>query len=139
MAELGNPHITDLVKRAAEAAGSMNKLAKVLGVTENVPRDWAAGRRNCNPEDRARLAGLARLDAVQELILATLEKNDGTLRGEQLRALLGNALRHAGGVAALGWLALGSLIYWPTPAAATTAQALDTMLGKVKRRRPFPA
>jgi len=112
--------------------GSMNKLAKVLGVTENVPRDWASGRKSCSPEDRARMAGLAHEDAVAELVLATLEKTDGTKRGEQLRLLLGNALRPVGAAAASVLLALGSLTY-SSPAQAAL-RAIDTMCRKVKFR-----
>ena len=53
---------------------------------------WKSGKKGCTAADRAPLAGIAREDAVQELVRATLEKNAGTLRGEQLMKVLGKSL-----------------------------------------------
>lgn len=81
-----------LLDKAAEKCGSKSKLARAMGVSPQRVNDWYSGAVNCVPEDRARLAGFAREDALQELVRATLEKTAGTLRGEQLRKLLGKSL-----------------------------------------------
>lgn len=81
-----------LIGKAAELAGSEAKLARAMGIPQSHVTNWKAGTRTCTPEDRARLAGFAREDALQELVRATLEKTAGTLRGEQLRQILGKSL-----------------------------------------------
>lgn len=88
--------VQTLIDNAAKQVGTRYKLAKSLGVQPGVIYDWEAGRRICSPEDRARLAGFAKEDAVQELVRATLEKTEGTLRGEQLRQVLGKWLHQTG-------------------------------------------
>ncbi len=98
-----------LIEKAGAIAGSEYKLAKAMGVDQQTISGWKAGRRTCTPEDRARLAGFAREDAVQELIRATLEKTAGTLRGEQLYKLLGKSLQATGGATVSALLGVASL------------------------------
>ena len=96
-AENTNPELNKLIEKAASIVGSEAKLAKALGLPQPNISGWKSGHRTCTPEDRARLAGFAREDAVQELVRATLEKTEGTLRGEQLRQVLGKWLLQTGG------------------------------------------
>lgn len=97
--------VKTLIDKAAEKVGSRYALAKSLGVNASQIYDWEDGRKPCSPADRARLAGFAGEDAVQELVRATLEKTEGTLRGEQLRQVLGKWLHQTG--AALHGVVLG--------------------------------
>lgn len=100
-----------LIEKAGAIAGTEYKLAQAMGIPQRVLTDWKAGRRTCTPPDRARLAGFAREDAVQELIRSTLEATAGTLRGEQLMRVLGKQLRVTGGVIHTVLLGLASLTY----------------------------
>lgn len=100
-----------LIQKASDTVGSDANLARAMGIAQQNISLWKAGTRTCTPEDRARLAGFAREDAVQELVRATLEKTEGTLRGEQLRQVLGKWLHQTTG-ALSGAFALGlSLIF----------------------------
>lgn len=92
-----NESLILLIAKAGAIAGTEYKLAKAMGVPQTVITDWKAGRRTCTPPDRARLAGFAKEDAVQELVRATLEQTAGTLRGEQLKQVLGKLSRATGG------------------------------------------
>ena len=76
-----------LIRKAGSIVGSEYKLAKVLGVDQQTLSAWKAERRKCMPPDRARLAGFARENALSELVLSTVEQNQGTIRGEQLRII----------------------------------------------------
>lgn len=85
-----------LIDKAAEKVGNRYKLAKALGVTSSQIYDWEDGRKPCSAADRARLAAFGGDDALQELVRATLEKSEGTLRGEQLKQVLGKWLHQTG-------------------------------------------
>ena len=87
--------ITQLIEKAGKNVGSEYKLAKAMGLPQRVLTDWKAGRRTCTPPDRARLAGFAREDAVQELVRATIESAKGIKR-EQLEKVLGKLSRVTG-------------------------------------------
>lgn len=78
-----------LIEKAGSIEGSEYKLAKKMGIPQQMLTDWKAGRRKCSASDRALLAGIAGEDAVKELVEATLEKVQGTKRGELLGELLG--------------------------------------------------
>lgn len=84
---------TDELKKLIETAGSIcgseYKLAKRMGIPQQMLTDWKAARRTCSPTDRAILAGIAGLDAQAELVRATLEREQGSRRGDMLEALLG--------------------------------------------------
>ena len=99
-----------LIEKAGSIVGSEYKLAKALGYPQTVLTDWKAGRRTCTPADRARLAGFAREDAVQELVRATIEAAKGTKR-EQLMRVLGKASRATGAALHGATLGLVSLTY----------------------------
>lgn len=78
-----------LIEEAGLIAGSEYKLAKRMGIPQTMLTDWKAGRRACSPADRAILAGIAGQDAKDELVRATLEREEGTRRGLLLGELLG--------------------------------------------------
>lgn len=84
-----------LIAKAGAIVGSEYRLAKELGVPQHHLSEWKAGRRKCTPGDRARLAGFAKEDAVQELVRATIDAAKGTKR-EQLQRALGKLSRQTG-------------------------------------------
>ena len=92
-----------------ENKGIEYKLAKAMGLPQRVLTDWKAGRRACTPSDRARLAGFAREDAVQELVRATIEQAKG-LKREQLVKVLGKLSLQTGEVLHTALLGVLSLI-----------------------------
>lgn len=109
--------VKDLIDKAAERVGNPHKLAKELGVASSQVYDWRDGRTNCSPADRARIAGFAGEDALQELVRATLENARGEVRRKQLQQLLEKSSRAIGAVLATVMLALISLSF-PAPARA---------------------
>lgn len=120
-------NLNALILKAAAAVGSEANLARAMGIAQANISLWKSGMRTCTPEDRARLAGFAKEDAVQELIRATLEKTAGTLRGEQLRQVLGK-WSHQTGVASVGaLLSLGSMTYGAVSLKAVANSALDVL------------
>lgn len=98
-----------LVDKAAEKVGNPHKLAKALGVASSKVYDWRDGRSPCSPADRARLAGFAGEDAVQELVRATLETARGEIRKEQLHRLLSKSSQAIGAALGCAMLVLTSL------------------------------
>lgn len=122
--------VKSLIEKAAARVGSPHALAKELGVSSSKVYDWRDGRQPCSPADRARLAGFAGEDAVQELVRATLETARGEVRQKQLRQLLEKSSRAIGGVLVCVSLGVLSMIYSP-PARASL---LDTMYRRVKWR-----
>jgi len=100
--------LISLIKKAAAIVGSEYKLAKELGIPQQHISNWKTGNRTCTPADRARLAGFAKEDAVQELVRATIESAKGAKR-EQLQALLGKWLRQTGAATSSAVLLLASL------------------------------
>lgn len=113
-----------LIEKAGTTTGSEYKLAKAMGIPQQMLTDWKAGRRTCTPEDRARLAGFANEDAVQELVRAVLEKHQGTKKGEQLYAILGKPLRQTGAAlhtAVVAAISAVCLMLTPIPSEAATS------------------
>lgn len=100
-----------LIDKAAKVCGTRYKLAQQLGVTASTVYDWERGTKPCSPADRARLAGFAGDDAVQELVRATLETARGEVRKRQLAQLLEKSSRAIGAVLATVVLALSSLTF----------------------------
>lgn len=105
-----NVSLNLLIAKAGAIAGSEYKLAKAMGIPQQHISAWKSGVKNCTPPDRARLAGFAREDAVQELVRSTLEQTAGTLRGEQLMRVLGKQLQATGAALHTVLLAVVSLI-----------------------------
>lgn len=104
--------LINLIEKAGNAVGSEYKLAKAMGIPQAHISNWKSGLRNCTPADRARLAGFAQEDAVQELVRATINSAKG-LKHEQLMAVLGRSLRATGATSVTALLlvaSLGSLI-----------------------------
>jgi DNA-binding transcriptional regulator YdaS (Cro superfamily) len=116
-----------LIEKASEAAGSEAKLARAMGMPQQNISGWKSGIRTCTPEDRARLAAFAQEDALQELVRATLEKTAGTLRGEQLRQVLGKWLHQTGGATVGALLSLGSMTYGALSLRDAMTSALDVL------------
>jgi predicted transcriptional regulator len=116
-------NIAHLIEKAGQNVGSEYKLAKLLGVSTSTVSDWKCSRVPCSPGDRARLAGFAGEDAVQELVRGTIDSAKGQVRKEQLEKLLGKWLHQTGGAVVSGLLALVSavsLMMWtPSPAHAS--------------------
>jgi len=91
--------VADLIERAATAAGSRYKLAKLLQVQPQTVYGWEKGK-PCPPGDIALMADIAGLDAQAWLVRATLEKYEGTPKGDQLARVLGKCLLATGAVLA---------------------------------------
>lgn len=77
-----------LIDKAAAIAGSRYKLAKQLKVSTSNLYAWEKGKA-CPPGDIALMASIAGYDPVQWLVRATLEKYEGTEKGDQLARALG--------------------------------------------------
>jgi DNA-binding transcriptional regulator YdaS (Cro superfamily) len=88
--------IKTLIDKAAKQVQTRYKLAQALGVTPGQVYDWQTGRKPCSPADQARIAAIANEDPIQQLVRATLEQTEGTLRGEQLKTALGKWLPQTG-------------------------------------------
>ncbi len=101
--------LTRLINKAGEKCGSEYRLAKAMEIPQATLCSWKAGTRTCTPSDRARLAGFAREDAIQELVRATIEAAKGTKR-EQLQRVLGKLSRQTGAALDSVLLGLVSLI-----------------------------
>ena len=119
--------VQKLLDKATETVGSKSKLARAMGVTPQKIYSWHTGLCVCQPEDRARLAGFAREDAVQELVRATLEKTAGTLRGEQLRQVLGKWSHQTGAASVFALLGLASGTYGMLIFDSTRTAVLDIL------------
>lgn len=103
-------YVKALVDRAALRVGNPHKLADEMGIASSTMYDWIAGRQKPSPADRARLAGFAGEDAVQELVRATLETAKGDRRREQLQQVLGKLSQATGAVLNIAGLGLASLV-----------------------------
>lgn len=90
-------YVEALIDRAAKKVGSRYKLAQLMKVGTPSIYNWETGRKQCPAEERARIAGYAGEDAVQELVRATIEQAKGEVKKEQLEKLLGKLLRQTGG------------------------------------------
>lgn len=101
-----DPSLILLITKAASIVGSEYKLAKQLGIPAQHITNWKSGSRTCTPADRARIAGFAQEDAVQELVRATIEAAKGTKR-EQLQRVLGKLSHQTGAV--LNFVMLGTI------------------------------
>ena len=107
---MSNPdQLAQLIEKAGLAVGTEYRLAKAMAIPQQHLSDWKAGRRTCTPSDRARLAGFAREDAVQELVRATIEQAKG-LKREQLVKVLGKLSHQTGAVLHTALLGVLSLI-----------------------------
>ncbi len=80
--------IVELIDRASEAAGSANKLAKLIETTQPCISEWRSGRRTCPPGDVALMAHVAGLDAGEWTLRAVAAKYEGTAKGEMLTRAL---------------------------------------------------
>ena len=87
-----------LIDKARAIAGSDGKVAKALKVPATMVSDWRHGRRNPTPEDFALLAMVAQVDPLSELARATVQKHQGTAKGDMLMKALGKALLATGAV-----------------------------------------
>lgn len=91
-----------LIDKAASISGSRYALAKALHAKPSQVYDWEAGRKTRPPGDIALMAAIAGYDPVQWLVRATLEKYEGTEKGDQLARALGKPSPATGEATALG-------------------------------------
>jgi len=85
--------VKTLIDKAASKVGTRYKLAQVLNVPASTIYNWETGRKPCPAEDRARLAGVAGEDSLQELVRATIENAKGEVKRAQLEKLFGKISR----------------------------------------------
>lgn len=90
-------YLDDLIKKASEAAGNDNRLAKRLQVGRSSIADWKSGRSTCPPADQALLAAVAGLDPDAWGCRALIAQHEGTAKGELLKQALKKALVATGG------------------------------------------
>jgi hypothetical protein len=106
--------LNELIAKATAIAGNQAKLAKLLDAKAQHVTNWKTGVRACSPEDIALMASIAGMDAEQWLVRATIQKHEGTAKGDKLLRALGKAWRATGeaaisaGVAAMATF----LIHW---------------------------
>lgn len=92
--------LPELIGKAANVVGSEYKLAQALKVSRQTISDWKHARKTCAPADVALIASVAGLDASAWLVRATLEKYEGTPKGDALYKALGKALLATGAAVA---------------------------------------
>jgi hypothetical protein len=92
--------ILELLETASKVVGSDYKLAQVLEVSRQTVSDWKNGRKPCPPADVALMASVAGLDAEAWLVRATIEKYEGTAKGDRLYKALGKVLLATGAAVA---------------------------------------
>jgi DNA-binding transcriptional regulator YdaS (Cro superfamily) len=78
-----------LIDAASTIAGNDSKLALMLDVPKQHVSAWRKGKKTATPEDQAILAGVAGLDPLQTLARASVQKWEGTPKGERLMSFLG--------------------------------------------------
>lgn len=124
-----------LMDAAKAIAGSDYKIAALLEVTPQTVSNWRKGKKPCPAADIALLASVAGLDAQQWLVRATIEKHEGTAKGDKLIRALGKASRAIGGISAsAGVAALATcLIHWGDIAHSTMYR-----LVKLKSQKSMP-
>lgn len=129
-----------LIDRASAIAGSDYRLAKLIGMSPQNVSNWRHGAASCSPENRALLASVAGLDAMAELARATVEKHQGTKKGDMLMRALGKGLL-ATGAAVTSAGASAASIFSTIPAPAHLGEwvsALATLcVERLKRRSQF--
>lgn len=92
--------LLELIEEASKVVGSDYKLAQMLEVSRSAVSDWKHGRKPCPPADIALMASVAGLDASAWLVRATIEKYEGTAKGDMLYKALGKALLATGAAVA---------------------------------------
>lgn len=92
--------LNTLMDAASKRAGNDRKLAAMLGTSAQRVSDWRHGRKTCQPEDQAVMAGIAGLNAIEVLARATVQQYEGTAKGDMLMRVLGKSFLATG--AALG-------------------------------------
>lgn len=92
--------LNTLMDAASKRVGSDTKLAATLGISRQRISDWRHGRKTCQPEDQAVMAGIAGLNAIEVLARATVQQYEGTAKGDMLMRVLGKSFLATG--AALG-------------------------------------
>lgn len=125
--------LLELIEQASKVVGSDYKLAQMLEVPRQTVSHWKHGHKPCPPADVALMASLAGLDASAWLVRATIEKYEGTSKGDALYKALGKALLATGAaVASAGASAtaiFGSTVH---DTVGTWLAAVATMYRKVK-------
>lgn len=123
--------LNELLDRAKEAAGSDYRLAQALCVPRQHVSAWRKGTRAPTPEEVAMVAAEAGLDAQAWLVRATLEKHEGTAKGDQLARVLGKCLLATGAVLASGGVSAAAIC---SHISSAVLFACSTMYRRVKLR-----
>lgn len=84
-------YLTQLLDKAKKTTGSDYATAKALQIPRTHVSMWRHGDRTCSPEDVAQIAFIAGLEAKKWFIRATLEKHEGTPKGDRLFKALGKS------------------------------------------------
>lgn len=123
-----------LIDKASAIAGSDAKLAQLIGASKQHVSNWRHGSRPCPIEDVALMAGVAGLDAEAWLIRATIERHQGTAKGDRLLKVLGKGLLATGAaIASSGASAMGIFGSHEAPdPIGWVLAAYSTMYSKVK-------
>jgi len=81
-------NVVELIELASKAAGSDNKLAKLIDAHQQHVSKWRSGEKPCPPGDVALMAEVAGLDPDEWMARAVLAKYEGTPKGEKLMRAL---------------------------------------------------
>ena len=92
--------LNNLIDMAKSIAGSDYKVAKLLNVSPQAVSNWRHGAKPCPAADIALIASIAGLNAEEWLIRATIQKHEGTEKGDRLMKVLGKALLATGATVA---------------------------------------
>lgn len=86
------PLFTQLLDKAKEITGSDSKTARAIHVTPQALNNWRNNRQPITPADVALLAEVVGMEPSDWLAKATVERYQGTPKGEALARALGKAL-----------------------------------------------
>jgi hypothetical protein len=86
-----------LINDAAAIVGTRYKLAQALHVQPGAVYSWETGAKPCPPADIALMASIAGYDPTTWLARATIEKYEGTPKGDQLARALAKPWAATGG------------------------------------------
>jgi hypothetical protein len=134
--------LIELIDEASKVVGSDYKLAQVLEVSRQTVSNWRHGHKPCPAADVALMASVAGLDAEAWLVRATIEKYEGTAKGDRLYKALGKVLLATGAaVASSGASAtviFGSMVHDTLAGWLVTYSTMyrNVKLKCQKRRRP---
>lgn len=128
--------IVELIDRASKAAGSDNKLAKLIDATQPHISEWRSGKRTCPPADVALMAEIAGLNADEWALRAITWKYQGTPKGDKLLRALKVLAATGGAVLSSGVHAVTLAVTSP-PAGDWIQAVLSTMYKMLRPRKAW--